>query len=269
MSKTKEKKSGNGSIGRIILGTLLIYLIFAIVEILFFWAFSISVAGKSDAAINWAITVIISLLLLSYSYGFLGVWLIEFGAGASGAGGARNPVKRVLGSVFGSIGFILRPFPIMAYGANKKKYLYYTAIIPLVLFGIVSLFIGIFSPNLIEFSREYVGNWSTIYYLTTAVAFLNALLVLSIKKCPKCKCVMSDIDYETVSFNKENYTRERSRQVGTVSYGNGQSADVYEHYNAQYEGYRSTYAKTYTCLNCGTQKQGRKFAVSERDINDI
>lgn len=265
------KKGGHGSVGRIILGTFFIYFVFMIIEGLFFWAYeySITEADNNNVLPNWIITVLVSVLLFLYNYGLFGFWFMDFGANTNQGGGARNPIKRIFGLIFGTIGFVLRPYPIMIYGANKKKYLYFTAVIPLAVIGAALIFIGLFAPNLIQFYQEMQGDWSTFYYISAAVAFVNALLVLSIKKCPKCNCVMTDIDYDTLGYQQEDYTREMSRQVGSISYGDGTSASVYQHYDEQFEGYRETYAKTYTCLNCGTKKQGKKKSVSLRASNDV
>lgn len=261
------KERQNTSVARILLGSVVFYLIFIIIEFLIFWAYAYALANGAVMALpNSILTAVISLLLILYMYGFLGLWLHEMGAGANGSGGSRNPILRVLGSILGFIGFFLRPFPIMAYGANKKKYLYFTVAIPLAALAVAAIVLGAIGYRI---PVDIQGSWSAFFYLSAANALLNVLCLFTIKKCPNCKCVMSKFDYDYVSLKEQAYTKQRSERVGTIDFGEYGTAGVYENYNVQHVGTRVTYAKTYECLHCGTKRQGRTHSFNERASDDF
>lgn len=259
-----EKEKQKGGAGKAFLGIFLIYVIYVVSSAIVGGLVADLENHGSEIVSTLVISSLIIAILLLYEYGILGMWLAEFGD--YGTGGSRSPALRGIGKVFGTIGFFLRPFPIIVYGANKKKYLYFTVVIPLLIFGIVCVLFGMRASNILFFqTRE---TFSSYLYFLAATAWANALLVLTIKKCPNCKCVMSEIDYDYLSIQQEQYTRDHSEELGSVKLENGESATVYGTYRQQYTGNHLTYAKTYTCLNCGTRKQGAKFSVSERDVRD-
>lgn len=261
--KKEVKYSGKGSFGRALAGILVAYAIYAVVCLLFFWAYSEQISGNKDAVPNWIVTVLLCLILFLYSYGWLGFWqanLME----------ARNIVVRIVGKICAYIGFIFRPYPLLAFGPNKKKYFTLFVSLPLAILGIVFIVMAVLGVkiDLPVSSEQATGNSSVLFYILGAVSLINALLALLTKKCPNCGCLMGKIDSEYLDSSTEYYNREYSQNIGYVSDGKGNTVDVYQNYDVQHKGSKNTYAKTFTCMRCGTKKQGRAYTVHEMDLDD-
>lgn len=262
MSKNEKKRIGKW---RIALGTFVTLLVFCLAAFLIFWAYVVSLTENGTAIPNWILTFVIIVILYLYMYGILGAWLNEL---------SSSPKKfiKIIGNVLGYIGIILRPFPIIAYGSNKKSTLLLTAGLPLLIIGITSIILGVAFPevcNLIPLpDGAKSGTWELLFIIIGILALVNTLFVLSVKKCPNCKCVMCEIDFKLTGSKTESYSRDFSEQIGYISDGNGHSADVYQNYSVGYEGNRVTHTKTYTCHNCGTQVNGKSFSVLQADNDD-
>lgn len=249
-----KKPGGHGSAARILFGILFMYFLYFIMILPPLLATFVLATDPSTLTLCCVIPALIGIILLLFNYAFLGEWQLHFDLGVYDS---RNPIKRVFSSVCGFIGSLIRPFPIKIYGANKKKYLLFAVVLPLAVIGVGCIVAG------------GITGYMAFFLYSGIIAVVHALFVLSIKKCPKCGCVMSGkIDYETLSSHAENYTKERSREVGSIDLGEAGSATVYEHYDVEYQGQRVFYAKIFSCLNCGATRQGRKFFVSERALDD-
>lgn len=104
----KSSQPQNPSAVRVILGSIVFYLIFLIIELMIYGTYSYMLANSADdAAPAWIIVAILSLLLILNMYGFLGFWLLEYGD-PSGSGGSRSSILRLLGNEFVPQGQYLR-----------------------------------------------------------------------------------------------------------------------------------------------------------------
>ncbi len=250
--ETKEKTKVKGCWWRAVLGILIAYLVFAVTCALMFAAWEYDMGGLiTESVVTWIIFTLLSIIVLLYCYGWLGHWLADMERER------RSKFVRIIGKVLGGIGYLLFPYPLMVYGPNKKSIFMLVFALPLVVFGIVAIILGAIGTQILQTPSNWSGDWSGYYIIVGVLALLNALFAFLTKKCPKCGCLMSKISYETLSFDSEIYTRQYSREIGSVSYGNGESATVYGLYDAEHEGYVKTSAKTFTCKNCGTIKQKR------------
>lgn len=260
MKETTNEKS-KASVFRIILGTLVSYMIFALVGFFIFLAQGKSVTGSPDAVLAWILFPLLSVLILLYSYGWLGMWLSEMEW-------ERNALFRIIGKIFGGLGFLLHPFPLMAFGANKKFLFNLLVALPLAVIGIVLIIFGMVGVNIFTLPVELSGNWSAFYYVLGIFALLNALFAFLAKKCPQCGCLMSKIGYDTLSYESEFYTQQYSRKVGSITDQYGNSADVNELYDIAREGHANKVAKTFTCKRCGTKKQGKARTIHTMSASD-
>lgn len=256
MKKTNTTQAKT-SWGRVILGALVAYIVFFLIGFLLFLAQNFSITRPDEATLAWILFPLLGFIVLMYSYGVLGLWLFEFEA-------ARNVIVRWAGKILAIVGFFLRPFPIKVFGANKKYLFNLFIVLPLVILGIVCIVLGATGTSI--FSTD--GDWTTFYYVLGSFAIFNALLALRLKKCPNCGCLMTEIDYATLSYSKEVYTKQYSRNVGYISDGKGNTADVHEIYNVNHEGHANKVAKTFTCKNCGAKRQGRGHTVHEMSTDD-
>lgn len=255
MNQTKVK----GSWFRAVLGIFIAYLIFALIGLFSFLIQYCILLASSEAILAWILFPVINIILLLYSYGWLGVWLISMEE-------SRSAVLRIIGKVFGVIGFFLRPYPLMAFGANKKQYFVLFVALPFAGIGIASIILGATGTQILPLPD---GNWSAAYITFGVFALLNSLFAFLTKKCPNCGCLMGKIDYDYLSSNRETYTRQYSRTVGSVSDGDGNSVDINALYDVEHEGRSTTQVKTFTCSNCGTKRQGRTMTIHEMSTDDI
>lgn len=258
-TKTSKKKT---SWGRVILGTFVAYSVFALIGFFMFMANGWGIVNPGESILAWFLFPLLSLVALLYAYGWIGHWLAEME-------GERNFLFRWIGKIFGGLGYLLWSFPLMAFGANKKYLFVLLVALPLTVLGVVSIIFGIVGVNVFSLPLELKGNWSPFYYALGVFALLNALFVLFTKKCPNCGCLMSKIGYDSLSFETDIYTREYSRTIGTISDGKGNYADVNEVYDVAHEGYANTVAKTFTCKNCNTKKQGRAHTIHTMSYDDL
>lgn len=230
-----DEKQRNGSV---IGGIIVAWLIFALeAGILFALSFRGTIVGM-------VVGIILLFIISLFIHGVLGFWMIDpmqF---------AVNKFIRVIFTVIGYIGFFVRPFILMAYGSHKKSILMFCTTLPL---AVLSL--GIIIIN-------YMLGIGTFLYFIAIIELINCFFLLLIKKCPKCKCVMCKIDTDE-NFSDEKYYENRSYEVGSVYHDDGSSSKVYAHVKYEKEGKRTTYAKTFTCKNCGTVKTGIKYSVLE------
>lgn len=249
--QTQDKVKVKSCWWRAILGILIAYIFFAITGGLMFAAWRLQMIA------TWVGLSVVSLIVLIYAYGWLGHCLTNMDK-------ERNVILRIIGKLFGGIGLFIWPFPLMAYGKNKKSIFLYSFSVPLTLFGIVAIILGALRIQILQLPADLSG----FYIAVGVVAIVNALFALSTKKCPRCGCLMGKIDYDTLSFEEEAYSREYSRKAGYVSDGNGNTYDVYEKYDAIHMGYADTCAKTFTCPNCGLKKQKRARTIHSMSNDD-
>ncbi len=262
--KKKNEYSGKGSLRRALAGILVAYAIYIVICLLMFWAYAEQINGGKNIVPNWIVTVLICLILFLFSYGWLGLWQMDLME-------ARNVVIRVIGKVCAYIGFIFRPYPLLVFGPNKKKYFVMFVSLPLAIVGIVFIILGVLGVkiNLLNFSPEKTaGSPSVLFYILGAVSLINALLGLLTKKCPHCGCLMGKIESDYLDISTEYYNKEYSKNVGYITDGKGNNVDVYQKYDVQHKGSKTTYAKTFTCMRCGTKRQGRAYSVHEMDLDD-
>ncbi len=260
--RPRREKSGH-NVFRIILGTI------------FFWAW-LGLSGYllylghnfmlAHAAIKWQYILVwvgvglgIAVLCL-YGFGILGNFLSELN---------DHPqlYVRIIGIIFGGIGFIVRPYPAMIYGGNKKKILHFTTTIPFAVIGVAIILLSLLYPVYLNYIPTFDAGYKTVATVFGAVCLVHALLILLLPKCPKCKCLMTEIDYLPMSEQQINYGRRREEYAGRASIS-GTGVDVYRDVWDTYTGDQTTYAKVYTCKNCGEDKYGMKFSAFHADSHD-
>lgn len=229
---------------------------FGILLFLAIWFASVLLIIVSEGYVAIPVGIILLILFL-FLFGVLGWWLLEFDIL-----GAINPLLLFFGKICGYVGFFIRPFPILLYGANKKWILNVCILIPM---AIVCLLCALISFNILpSFNVGYI-NFNKICALKTAiVSIIFSLFVLGIKKCPACKCIMSKIEFDSVDFSKTKYYTSRSENIGYMRDTNGNTVDVYQNVINEHNGMRNKFAKTYTCKNCGSVKYGIKFNAVTR-----
>lgn len=228
---------------------------FGILLFLTIWLASVLllIVSKGYAAIP---AVIVLIILYLFLFGKLGWWLLDFDVL-----GAINPFLLYFGKICGYIGFFIRPFPILLYGANKKWILNVFIVIPIAIIILLSI--------LIVFDILPSFNMDNAYYKvdaikTAVISIVYALFMLGIKKCPACKCVMSEIDFDSVEFNKTKYYQSASENIGYIKDADGNTADVYRNVIYEHDGVQNKFATAYTCKKCGTVKYGIKFNAITR-----
>lgn len=250
---TKEKKEKAKGVWRIPFGILL------------FWILWFATAAL--AAFAGVVGVIIDVILYLFLFGIVGAWMLGFLVM-----GVVNPVVKFFAGLFGGIGFFIRPYAIMLYGSHKKWILnvfvaiptFIIAVLCFVAAALLPAFVAAQMPEAAENTNKVVGMWSTMIFVCVGiVSLIYGVLVLLIKKCPECKCVMSKIELETdvnVSKKTKYYTKGQEN-VGTLSDGRGNSVDVYANVTYEHDGYDDCEVKTYTCDNCGNTEYGMKFHI--------
>lgn len=257
-TKTVAKKT---SWFRVILGTLVAYAVNILIGFLIFMAQGWGIVNASEAILAWIFFPLLSIILLLYNYGWLGMWLIEMED-------SRSAILRIIGKTLGALGYILHPYPLWAFGANKKYLFNIFVTFPLAAFGIVLIILGAVGTNVLPLPAELSGDWSSFYYIYGVFTLFNALFAFLTKKCPNCGCLMSKISYETKSYGAETYTQQYSRKIGSVSDQYGNTADVNELYDVEREGHANTVVKTFTCKNCGSLRQGRATTIHTMSMDD-
>lgn len=192
--------------------------------------------------------ILFFVFIYLFLFGVLGDWLLTLDIY-----GAINPILLIFGKIFGYIGFILRPYPILIYGANKKWGLNVFLIVPILLICLLCIFalIGII-PDL------NFGNEGAIKIIIISLIFV-LFTFFGVKKCPDCKCVMSDIDFESIEFGKTKYYQKENENIGYLKDSNGDKVDVYCNVEYERDGMQNKFAKIYTCKKCGAVKYGIKF----------
>ena len=120
-----EEHENKSSVCRMLFGILVNWFVLALLA-----GIPALILEFSDSYGGVIIVSIIDLVLYLYLYGILGAWLDELSYSISS-------VTSKIGSVFGIIGMFLRPFPILAYGNNKKYILVLTTTLPMIALGIV------------------------------------------------------------------------------------------------------------------------------------
>ncbi len=248
---TKEKKEKTKGVWRIPFGILL------------FWILWFATAAL--AAFTGVVGVIIDVFLYLFLFGIVGEWMLDFVVLE-----VVNPVAKFFCNFFGYIGFFIRPYAIMLYGSHKKWILNVFVAIPMFIiaalcFAAVALLPAIVAaqiPEEVESTNRVIGMWSTMILVCVGVvSLIYGVLVLLIKKCPECKCVMSKIELHTnySAAKKTTYYTKGQENVGTLSDGRGNSVDVYANVTYEHDGYENDHVKTYTCDNCGNTEYGMKF----------
>lgn len=200
------------------------------------------------------------LILSAYGFGYAGSFIYEL---------ADHPEKkyRIPGMIFGGIGFIVRPFPVMMYGGNKKWIMLLTVALPFFIIGVLGMLFGLLFPAVLNETFGLPEKYNLLVVICGGLSLFHALLALCLPKCPECKCVMSEIDYDEVDSKYVGYGRRREEYAGRASV-NGSGVDVYHDVWDNYVGEETTYVKVYTCKNCGAEKHGMKFSAFHADKND-
>lgn len=183
------------------------------------------------------------IILYLFLFGVVGFWLLSLDIL-----GAINPILLFFSKIIGYVGFFIRPFPILLYGGNKKWVLNV-----LVIFGVIPGF---------QIGDKQFGKVNAI--LTIFISLIYILFVLGIKKCPKCKCVMSEIDFDSVDISKTKYYRNEEEKVAQVKDSDGNKIDVCRNVTYEYDGIQNKFAKSCTCKRCGIVKYGLKFNAITR-----
>lgn len=259
--KKEKTNCGKGSFSRAFAGILIAYIIYFVACFLLIWAYAVDMRGEKNAVINWIVSALLVLIIFLYTYGWLGFWQVEMME-------SRNIIVRIFGKICGYIGFVLRPYPLLAFGPNKKKIFVFFVSLPIAVFGGVFIVLGATKAQILPVPANWKEGWSIFYFILGGVSLFNALQGLLTKKCPNCGCLMSKIDYDFLDYSSEKYSREYSQNVGYVTDGKGNSVDVYQNYSVEHSGSVSKQAKTFTCPRCGTQKQGRAFVIHEMSLDD-
>lgn len=218
----------------ILSGTIVAWVIMALSAFLICWAYDAMLSGNKSWLINWVFTGLIVLVLNIYSYGILGLWMMEFDFFAV------NRLLVIIGKITGYIGFVLRPFVLLAYGSNKKWILILTTAVPWIIGGVILIILNPF------------GGFGLPIGI---VSIASSLFVFGIKKCKNCKCVMCRIDLDEVKRDDSEYQVKHIDQVGYIE----DVGNLYAKYTTNEKGYKIRYAKSYTCDNCGNVKYGIKF----------
>lgn len=235
-------KTSDYHIVQMILGILVNWLILA----LFASAPVLAIELAHSLGATIFLSVLIFILYL-YLYGILGFWISDLIFSV-------NRVISKIGDILGIIGFVIRPFPILAYGNNKKSILLLSTTIPMTVLGVLFILSAcvfhIFDLQYI--SQIYIG----------VLCLVNALFILNIKKCKKCGRIITNIDTSIESTEKIEYYTKQSRKIGKITDKYGNSADVDMYYYKAHDGSHDVNVKTFTCDNCGTIRYGIKFSVT-------
>lgn len=228
----KPKTKNYGAKWRIPLGLFMFFLL---------WAFGVAAVNFLPGVLKF-VAILFIIIFYLFMFGVLGHWYMSLDIL-----GVINPFLKFFGTVCGYIGFFLRPYALMVYGSNKKWILN--------LFAFVVLLIAVSLTLIFLF----------VNFLTLAVTIIFVLFTLfGVKKCPNCKCVMHLIDFGNVDLSKTKYYTTRNEKIGYVKDESGNNMNVYANVAYEHSGMDNTFAKTFTCGKCGTEKYGIKFkAVSE------
>lgn len=143
------------------------------------------------------------------------------------------------------VGYFIKPLFLKIYGDNRKLYVNLFVALPLFLAGVM-----------IAFSGGFLAGMVILHRLVPAGLFLIfcSYLALRVRRCPKCKRVLTDLDKDGPM--RECYKTEKRRaNVGTVTDGE-HSADVYVDYDKHYHAYEDSLKVTGKCKVCGTVWQG-------------
>lgn len=258
-SDKAAKKPQKPSIVRAILGAVVSWAFFAICAFLMLWAYVIGLTDNSTVIPNWILTVVLVLLIYLFVYGVLGSWLSDMAL-------AKNKLVRIVGNIFGFIGLILRPYVLKAFGANKKWLFLLLTGLPILIIGILGLveFTTGSILSFVELPKKAHGTMSRYGLCIMILAIVHCLFVLTVKKCPNCKCIMTEIDTDERGYQSEIYTRDFSERIGLVD-----GTDVNLIYQREFEGDRETISKIYRCRNCGCERVGKGVSFLKKAPDDF
>lgn len=229
------------SIAIMVLGILLNWFILGV-----FIAFPVTLLELNNDISAIIICSIVDFILYLYLYGILGGWLDDLFFSTSS-------IISKIGDILGMIGFIIKPFPIIAYGNNKKYILNIFTALPMSILGTIFILSAAVFPI---FEMSLIS-----HYFAAALCFISALLILKIKKCKNCGRVLTEIDSEKTSTEKIKYYTKHSQKVGYVSDGNGNSSDINMYYLREHDGNHNVNVKTFSCNHCGTKRYGFQYGL--------
>ena len=184
----------------------------------------------------WKVIIFILFLIpaslfLFYAYGWLHKVFYLFC-------GAAMWYARIPGKIVGILGYVMPPWVLIVWGANKK-WLYFLCVgMPSILIG------GLFILNhygIVPFDWTFTLLEADVsiqtYSLPIAIAFLlNGFLALCTKRCPACGCMMTEIEHELTGIQNQKYAED--------CYGDNVKI-----------------GKFYICKNCDYIKKGIGFEV--------
>lgn len=194
--------------------------------------------GRWVEIILMVVLYILAAVFLFYAYGWMHRSFIAYSE-------HLNTFVRIFGKIAGGIGYIFRPFVLMAYGANKKWLFTLTVGVPCLVLGTVFLlnYLDILAFDAVLDFGNVTMTLKEFTLPLTIVCYLNAALSLFTKRCNKCGCMMTEIEAAIMGEQWKNSGGYFDRSMPSSSLVIG---------------------KFYICDNCNNVKKGVGFDVQTR-----